>query len=379
MNTKHNMIYRLMICTIAGIILLIGIFYFSQTIQVRNQSIDTLTSFTETSLVEDRVSSPGVDYFSEEDINDGMETEVEKLIWEYYEEKGTTLTEGEVYEISKGTLKAYFLVKTDGSVDRYTYNNEEEVSIIYADVSFTMSIIRNSILVMSFVLLIFIVILYVANRYLVKKLEEKDMVMRSFFENASHELKTPLMSIGGYVEGLKTGVTDEAASYEVIDKEINRMSKLISEILDISKVDGGLIRLQKSENDVREILYDCLTSIEPIANKKGIELVVEMDRPMIRTCDENMVESVFANILSNAVRYANSNISVISDDHKILISNDGELPAEEEMVHIFDRFYKGRKGETGIGMALAKEYARLNDMELNVEIKEERLQFIILY
>ncbi len=379
MNSKHNMIYRIMLCTIAGIILLVGIFYFYQTIQVRNQSINSLISFTQTSFAEERVSSPGVDYFSEEDIHDGMETEVEKVIWEYFEENSATLIEGEVYEISKGLLKAYFLVKTDGSVNGYTYNSEEEVWILYTDVSFTMSIIRNSIIVMAVVLLLFIAILYFANRYLVKKLDEKDRAMRSFFENASHELKTPLMSIGGYVEGLKAGVTDEAASYEVIDKEINRMSKLISDILSISKVDGGLVRLQISENDVREIIYDCLISIEPIANEKGIELVVEMDRPMIRMCDENMVASVFANILSNAVRYANSSISVTSDDHKILISNDGELPGEEEMAHIFDRFYKGRKGDTGIGMALAKEYARLNDMELNVEIKEDRLQFIILY
>ena len=85
--------------------------------------------------------------------------------------------------------------------------------------------------------------------------------MRDFFAGASHELKTPLMAITSYADGLSRGIVDESTACAVIDKECVRMNGLVADILAFSKLDGGMVRLQKLDTDVREILYDALQSI----------------------------------------------------------------------------------------------------------------------
>ncbi len=364
---KNNVIYRVMILTIIGGLMLLIAYYGIQTMQIRNRSITSLKKFTASTEAEVPGDEPGVDYFTEEDISDGVILNIEQLIWNYYKDNTAEIIPEEVYVISQDHQKAYFLVKSMG----------EEALIIYTDVSFTTSIVRSSVSVMFLVLAALSILLYFLNRYLVETLNEKDRGMRSFFENASHELKTPLMSIGGYVEGIKTGVTDPEESYRIIDREINRMSKLITDILDISKIDGGIVSPRKSENDLREIIYDCLTALEAAAAEKNIMLSVQLERPIFKNCDEQMMESAFSNILVNALRYAKQEIVVRMNENQIIITNDGEIPEEEEIVHIFERFYKGKNGQNGIGMALTKEYLELNEMTISAQIVQNQMQFSI--
>ena len=98
-----------------------------------------------------------------------------------------------------------------------------------------------------------------------RDIEKEAERQQTFFQNASHELKTPLMAIQGYAEGIQAGVMDAGSAAEVILAESDRMTELVDELLDISKIDMGRQRLTLSEMDVRELLYDSIRAVEPTA------------------------------------------------------------------------------------------------------------------
>ena len=105
-----------------------------------------------------------------------------------------------------------------------------------------------------------------------RDIEKEAERQQTFFQNASHELKTPLMAIQGYAEGIQAGVMDAGGAADVILEESDRMTELVEELLDISKIDMGRQRLTLSETDIRELLYDGIRAVEPIA-AGGITIV----------------------------------------------------------------------------------------------------------
>ena len=188
---------------------------------------------------------------------------------------------------------------------------------------------------------------------------------QTFFQNASHELKTPLMAIQGYAEGIQAGVMDAGGAAEVILAESDRMTELVDELLDISKIDMGRQPLALSEMDVRELLYDSIRAVEPAAAAGGIAIVPDFpEEPVMVSCDDTRLRRAVTNILSNGVRYARSELHLTCRADKrhvtIRLQDDGDGIAEEDLPHIFDRFYMGRSGKSGIGLALTKEIIHLH-------------------
>ena len=197
-----------------------------------------------------------------------------------------------------------------------------------------------------------------------RDIEKEAERQQIFFQNASHELKTPLMAIQGYAEGIQAGVMDAGGAADVILEESDRMTELVEELLDISKIDMGRQRLTLSETDIRELLYDGIRAVEPIA-AGGIAIVPDFpEEPVMVSCDDTQLRRAVTNILSNGVRYARSQLRLTCRADKrhvtIRIQDDGDGIAEEDIPHIFDRFYMGRSGKSGIGLALTKEIIHLH-------------------
>ena len=197
-----------------------------------------------------------------------------------------------------------------------------------------------------------------------RDIEKEAERQQTFFQNASHELKTPLMAIQGYAEGIQAGVMDAGGAAEVILAESDRMTELVEELLDISKIDMGRQQLALSEMDVRELLYDSIRAVEPAA-AGGIAIVPDFpEEPVMVSCDDTRLRRAVTNILSNGVRYARSQLRLTCRADKrhvtIRIQDDGDGIAEEDLPHIFDRFYMGRSGKSGIGLALTKEIVHLH-------------------
>ena len=198
-----------------------------------------------------------------------------------------------------------------------------------------------------------------------RDIEKEAERQQTFFQNASHELKTPLMAIQGYAEGIQAGVMDAGGAAEVILKESDRMTELVDELLDISKIDMGRQQLALSEMDVRELLYDSIRAVEPAAAAGGIAIVPDFpETPVMVSCDDTRLRRAVANILSNGVRYARSELHLTCRADRrqvtIRIQDDGDGIAEEDLPHIFDRFYMGKSGKSGIGLALTKEIIHLH-------------------
>ena len=197
-----------------------------------------------------------------------------------------------------------------------------------------------------------------------RDIEKEAERQQTFFQNASHELKTPLMAIQGYAEGIQAGVMDAGGAAEVILEESDRMTELVEELLDISKIDMGRQLLAFSEMDIRELLYDGIRAVEPIA-AGGIAIVPDFpEEPVMVSCDDTRLRRAVTNILSNGVRYARSELHLTCRTDKrhvtIRIQDDGDGIAEEDLPHIFDRFYMGKNGKSGIGLALTREIIHLH-------------------
>ena len=198
-----------------------------------------------------------------------------------------------------------------------------------------------------------------------RDIEKEAERQQTFFQNASHELKTPLMAIQGYAEGIQAGVMDTASAAEVILAESDRMTELVDELLDISKIDMGRQQLALSEMDVRELLYDSIRAVEPTAAASGITITPDFpETPVMVSCDDTRLRRAVTNILSNGVRYARSELRLTCRTEKrhatIRIQDNGDGIAEADLPHIFDRFYMGKSGKSGIGLALTKEIIHLH-------------------
>ena len=198
-----------------------------------------------------------------------------------------------------------------------------------------------------------------------RDIEKEAERQQTFFQNASHELKTPLMAIQGYAEGIQAGVMDAGGAAEVILAESDRMTELVEELLDISKIDMGRQQLALSEMDVRELLYDSIRAVEPTAAAGGIAIVPDFpEEPVMVKCDDAQMRRAVTNILTNGLRYARSELCLTCrvDKHHVTIriQDDGDGIAEADLPHIFDRFYMGKSGKSGIGLALTKEIIHLH-------------------
>ena len=198
-----------------------------------------------------------------------------------------------------------------------------------------------------------------------RDIEKEAERQQTFFQNASHELKTPLMAIQGYAEGIQAGVMDTGSAAGVILEESDRMTELVEELLDISKIDMGRQPLTLSEMDIRELLYDSIRAVEPAAAASGITITPDFpETPVTVSCDDTRLRRAVTNILSNGLRYARSELRLTCRADKrhvtIRIQDDGDGIAEADLPHIFDRFYMGRSGKSGIGLALTKEIIHLH-------------------
>ena len=192
------------------------------------------------------------------------------------------------------------------------------------------------------------------------RIRDTQLTQQRFFQNSSHELKTPLMSIQGYAEGIKAGVLVPTKAADVIMQEGDRMTRLVEELLFISKLDADSIPLNMVETDVREVLYDSLRCVEPLLVNRAVELKPLFSSDAVNVmCDEDQLAKAFTNVLANGVRHCESRVTVTCDKHGryavINVADDGKGIAESDIEHVFDRFYTGKDGSTGIGLSLAQE------------------------
>ena len=377
--TNRKAVMLMMTAMVAVMMILLAVFWLSESQEIRIRAEKSIRQTMVNVAYEDRTLPPAYEFYTEE-LAEGILNEAETDLLNHYNENRSQYMSGSIYSFTGSGHYMYFTpINAARRGDEFI--SEDERLILYTDVSYSVHALHSSLVIMALGAALSVLLLFFISRRLLILLEKKDNGMRNFFANASHELKTPLMAIRGNVDGIRSGYVEPEKAYDVIEKETERMSALIGSILDLSKLDSGAVHMEVTMNDVREILYDAAGIILPEADKRGIQVNIEAAEPLFMECDERMIFSTFSNILTNALRYAEREISVrIEKQDKIIIRfiNDGVPISDEEIAHIFDRFYKGDKGQTGLGMALAQEYVNLHGGEISAAARDNRTEFVII-
>ncbi|MFL0195239.1 sensor histidine kinase [Clostridium sp. WILCCON 0269] len=193
-----------------------------------------------------------------------------------------------------------------------------------------------------------------------QKLSMYDNTMKTFLQNASHELRTPLMSIQGYAEGVKLGVVDDKeAAIDIIIEESKRLTTIVEDLLYLSKIDSMQESINFEDLSVEDLVRSCIERVKGMAVKldKTIEFF-NSGKDILVKGDEEKLSRAIINVLGNCIRYAGKEVIVNfkSEDSKLIINivDDGPGVDENELKNIFDRFFKGKGGQHGLGLAIAK-------------------------
>lgn len=232
---------------------------------------------------------------------------------------------------------------------------------------------------------------------------------QKFYQNVSHDLRTPLMSIGGYAQGIEMGImTDYMHAAHIISEESARLTQYVSDLLTLSRLESGE-KFQLERLDLADCIEESFEHMNGLALKQGVELKVEMpERELLVEADADQLVRILDNLISNAVRYAHHTVwmqvaaaehvreaadsanagtaaqmAEAKDGHRptgskptraaaaeegrddvrgngitLRVADDGDGIRESELPHIFERSYKGEKGGFGFGLAIASNAAR---------------------
>lgn len=189
-----------------------------------------------------------------------------------------------------------------------------------------------------------------------QRIQKSEEEKNRFFQNVSHDLKTPLASITGYAQGISCGVIeDHKKAAEIILSESLRMTSLIESILSLTKMDNQNLHLHLTDVDLVEFTDECMESMQGINMDCSLILITDPDVICIET-DPDLLNRILQNLLSNSLRYADTKITVdiTQKEHMaiILIKDDGPGFDNADLPHVFERFYKGKGGKTGIGLSV---------------------------
>ncbi|NLB53998.1 MAG: HAMP domain-containing histidine kinase [Syntrophomonadaceae bacterium] len=204
----------------------------------------------------------------------------------------------------------------------------------------------------------------------IKKERQIDEMRKEFISNVSHELKTPIALIQGYAEGLKVNVVQDEGEKDfycsVIMDEANKMNKLVKELLDLSQMEAGIFRLEKSPFDLSSLLDRVIAKYKPIFEEKQVKLEVDKAEVIPVNADIIRTEQILTNYINNALNHLNEQkqlkLTVQTREDKVRISlfNSGELIPEDALSKIFTSFYKVNQartrtdGGTGLGLSVVK-------------------------
>ncbi len=192
------------------------------------------------------------------------------------------------------------------------------------------------------------------------RLREYDTAQKTFLQNASHELRTPLMSIQGYAEGIAKGVfTDTAKTAGIICEESSRLNTLVEELLTLSRIENKTYQGEFTIINLSDNIKDYLQRIEGYALKEGKSIRLMTGAPAILVkINEDLLLQAVINVVSNCIKYARTEVTLTvypqNNNAVIRIEDDGNGISKEDLPHIFERFYKGKKGSFGLGLSIAK-------------------------
>lgn len=225
-----------------------------------------------------------------------------------------------------------------------------------------------------------------------RSIEQSDNIRKEFISNVSHELRSPITSIKGFIGGILDGVIprDKENYYlKIVYDEINRLARLVNDLLDISAMESGKFNLNISEFDINQTTSLCILNLENKIQTKGLNVKATFhEKRCFAIGDRDRILQVMTNLLENAIKYSEDNgqieVNISTKGEKIFVSifNSGDILSENDLNHIWDRFYKSDKSRTnkistGLGLPIVRLILSQHNQDIWVEnVEDKGVRFI---
>ncbi|WP_308553047.1 sensor histidine kinase [Peptoniphilus duerdenii] len=223
---------------------------------------------------------------------------------------------------------------------------------------------------------------------LADEIVNKDKIKNDFISSISHELRTPLTSIKGWAVVLKDSLENEELMEDglsIIEKESDRLSKMVEDLLDFSRFISGRITLDKDTFNITSTVISVAKQMKLRANLNGLEFITEIYPDIVITVgDENRIKQILINLLDNAIKFTSEKgwvkikTEVENDNFVIIVSDNGVGISKEEINLVKEKFYKGRhsKSHSGLGLSISEEIAKLHGGSLDI-FSEENIGTVV--
>lgn len=215
--------------------------------------------------------------------------------------------------------------------------------------------------------------------YMAREIIKRDQIKNDFISSVSHELRTPLTSIKGWAITLKQDHEDKQIledGLDIIEKESDRLTLMVEELLDFSKFVSGNIALSIKPVDLQKVFHHIKKQLTPRALREGIDFyVADLDEFPVIYSDENRLKQVLINLLDNAFKFtvAKGKVSLLAelerDNIIITVEDTGCGIPQEELPKVKEKFYKGKssKSQNGIGLSISDEIIKMMGGSLHIE------------
>ncbi|MGM8256322.1 sensor histidine kinase [Clostridium perfringens] len=224
-----------------------------------------------------------------------------------------------------------------------------------------------------------------------EEIENREILKNEFISSVSHELRTPLTSIKGWAITLNNDFTDRETlkmGFDIIEKEADRLSNMVEELLDFSKFVSGKIKLKYEEINLKEFIEYLRLYMNPRAEREQKELILEgITEDFIIVGDKDRLKQVFINIIDNAFKFTHENekitIEFVYADEGIYINiiDTGCGISKEELPRVKEKFYKGKnsKSQNGIGLSICDEIIALHEGTLEIYSELGKGTKVVIY
>ena len=205
---------------------------------------------------------------------------------------------------------------------------------------------------------------------------------RSFVANVSHELRSPITCMRGYVQAMQDGVIpqeDMPRYYQIVLDETDRLTGLVNDLLDLSRLESGKLPLTLAPFDINELIRRVLINFEPRIDEKRITVNAQLgEAPLTVMADANRINQVVSNIIDNAVKFMDGEDNRLTvravregREARVTIINNGPPIAEADLPYIFERFYKADKAHTsgqgtGLGLSICQRIMQQHGSKIEV-------------
>lgn len=223
----------------------------------------------------------------------------------------------------------------------------------------------------------------------IAQLKAQEKYRREFLSNISHEFKTPLFAVQGYIETLKDGLIEEDTLMAInflnkASKNIDRLVYLLNDLDEISKLESGQITINVEKFDIIELIHETVENLEDKADKENIRIIIDIksSQPIFVKADRRRIQQVIINLINNSIKYGKDggkikiNIYPLLDQILVEVTDNGVGIDEKNLPRVFERFFRADKsrsrdvGGSGLGLAIVKHIIEAHQQTVHARSTE---------